>query len=346
MEDIKSLYIHIPFCNYICTFCDFKRDIITKYNTTEYINKVISELEGFYETIYIGGGTPNAISDNDLELLLSNLVKYLDISKPYEFTIEANPESITDSQAKIFKKYNLNRVSIGVQTTNETILKLVNRKHNIQDVRNAVRILKDNQIPKISLDFIYNLPFLKTSDLKDSVELLKELDVYHTSYYSLELKEGSVMTLKGEYKIDTDKEEDQLIYIEQELTKIGFNRYEVSNWSKTKETESMHNKAYWLSKNWKAIGYGAAGFEDQTSYIYEGSINEWIRKETKISDEELYFQVLMMGLRLKQGLDLSVDLYKKAYEYYKDKLKDVNIKNNILYANDINLLFGCIEDMI
>ncbi len=340
---VKHVYIHIPFCKYICTFCDFKRDIVTKYNVETYVDKIISELSGKYSTIYIGGGTPNVIEDKLLRKLLSKCQEHLDVD--YEFTIECNPDSVTESQVDVMKECGVNRISIGVQTTNDKILKLVNRLHTIKDVEKAISLLYDRGIDNVSLDFIYNLPFLKLSDIDNAITLLNKFNIKHVSFYSLELKEGSIMTKKGEIKIDTDIEEEQMQYIEEKLLNTNYHRYEVGSWAIDSQYQSAHNKAYWMTKEWQAIGYGAHGFTNMNQYSFDGSIDNWVRKDNIISREDLYQQILMMGLRLVEGIDLSVEVNNDAYMHFKGKLKKVSVVNNRLLCDNVSLLFNSIENI-
>ncbi|WP_027123966.1 radical SAM family heme chaperone HemW [Mycoplasmoides pirum] len=343
----QHLYIHVPLCKEICTFCDFKRDLICKYNPKKIINYLVSNLKKFsikqFSTIYIGGGTPNVFSDEDMNFFLSHLKPLLKINN--EFTIECNPDLITKSQLQIFKKNSINRISLGVQSTNNKILKILNRSHTIEDCQKAIKLMKLFKFNNISVDFMYALPLMKIVDTLNAVEFAVKNNIQHVSFYGLDLKPNSILT-KQKYKINLDDEADQLESIISAFNKTKFKRYEVSNWAISKKYQSKHNLAYWLTKDWAAIGYGAFGLEKRLYYHYEGTINKPKKITYKLSDEEYYLQVLMMGLRLKDGINIDIEPYKSAFNFYKSKLKFFKLKNNILKCENINLLNNTLLDII
>jgi len=338
----KHLYIHIPFCSNICSYCDFPRLKTNNQNLIKtYLDKLIFNLHAMsiknqYETIYIGGGTPNHLSDTYLDYLLSNLNQYLNKDE-YEFTIELNPELVNKKQVDILNNNKINRVSIGVQTFNQKILKKMNRNHNKDDVANAVNFLKEVGINNISLDFIYGFNDLKNNDLDESFYFIVEHKIKHVSFYALEIKNNSILNIQ-KYKINEELIEDQLIYIQDNLNKINYQRYEISNWTINSKYQSNHNKAYWLSNDWKAIGYGSSGFENRNVYQNSNTFDSEFITFEKISEKDYYFQILMMGLRLNSGIDLRIEKNKKAYEMYEKKITNCQIKGNMLFCNDPNLL--------
>jgi oxygen-independent coproporphyrinogen-3 oxidase len=224
----KHLYIHIPFCKSICTYCDFKRFVCNKKDINEYTTKIISEINKKYkdckfESIYIGGGTPNYLDDQTLSSLLSTLSKLQ--GKNCEFTIECNPEFVTQNQSAILKTHGVNRISLGVQTVNNKILSKYNRHHTKKDVIKAIKFLRANNIENISVDFMYGFNETSLSDLKKDIVFLKKYKIPHCSFYSLEIKSGSVLN-KQNYKLDEDKVQEQLEYI---VDHMPLNRYEVSS---------------------------------------------------------------------------------------------------------------------
>lgn len=345
----NHLYIHIPFCKQICTYCDFYR---TKTNDekikSEYVLKIIKQINednNLYKTIYIGGGTPNFLNEVDLNNLLYACQNKL--AKQYEFSIECNPEFVDKKQVAIFKKNKVNRVSLGVQTVNESILKLLKREHTNQDVIRSLELLKQANIDNVSIDLIYNLPLLKNQDLKDAFKLIKQFDVKHISFYSLEIKEGSILK-KMNYKIDTNKEEDQLELIKQDLSNLGLERYEVSNWAKNKNYYSQHNIAYWNLNDWKAIGVSGYGYQNGIYYHNVGNINKWSKNDEIWSLKDLYENIFIMGLRTMQGIDLTIKRNLDAYNFLKDKINHnlVVVENNFIKAKNIDLLHEILIDLI
>lgn len=335
----KSLYIHIPFCKKFCAYCDFVKCIYSSDKVDKYIDLVISKLKANkYETIYLGGGTPNCLSNKQLEKLLKPLSKHL--LKDYEFTIECNPEFVTDSQAKIFKKYKINRLSIGVQTLDTKLLKTMNRVNHRQMVKQAIDTLLANKISNISCDLIYGFKNQTNESIKQDIDFLIENKVKHISLYSLEIKENTVWG-KTNYQTDEYEIEDHLKFAIDYLKQKHFVRYEVSNWALNNKYQSRHNVNVWKTYDWAAIGLGAHGMENKTLYHYEGDVLNWKLVKEKLTNQDLYYQVMMMGLRLKQGLDLSNPLHAKACKFYQKRInQDLLIKSNTkrVWCTNINLL--------
>ena len=349
----KHLYIHIPFCKDICHYCDFVRFKKDPYDSciNKYIDKISKQIAeesnlNQYTSIYLGGGTPNILSDELLYKFLSFLNGYLNKNEHYEFCIELNPEFVTTSQAEILKECGINRVSIGVQSTNNEILKSMNRKHTIQDVKNAIKNLYLMDIFNVSCDFIYALPNMSKKDIDSAIDFIDEYQIHHVSFYSLEVKEGSYLASIG-YQIDEDLEAEQLEYVDKKLNEIGLSRYEVSNWSKDEESQSIHNKAYWLTSDWKGIGLSASGFENQILYKYEGTLDNFKKVEQKLTTAEYYLQVLMMGLRLIDGIDVVNNTRNsEAYEMYFNDIVHCRIRNNKLQCKNINLLHETLVNIV
>ena len=348
---IESLYIHIPFCDSICSYCSFKKQIYNEEQSKKYILNLLKDLKRIpkcsLKTIYIGGGTPSSLADNDLEILLSNLKPLL--KEDYEFTIESNPENLTFNKAKIFNKYGVNRVSIGVQTFNEKFLKLLSRKHSLNDINEAVNNLLLNNINNINFDLIYGLPFQTLNDFILDIKYLKNFPLTHVSLYSLTIDENTIFNnLKYE-----EADEDLLRDMSDEATKIlseyGFNKYEVSNYSKP-NYESKHNLTYWFDNEYYGIGISASGYENNIRYKNITSLrkyNEGERKfeEEKVDDFNHEYEFIMLNLRTKYGIDL--DRYKeifnkdflKTYKNEIEKLSDfIIINNNKVTVKDNNYM--------
>lgn len=339
----RHLYIHIPFCKNICTYCDFVRIKSSDYKLIKsYCLDIIKQIQYTsvkkqYKSIYIGGGTPNHIPNDILDYFLSVISQYIDTKNLYEFTIECNPEFLNEEQAYIFAKNKINRVSIGAQILNQKILRLLNRHHSIDDIKNSIMNCRKYNINNISLDFIYNLPFMKFVDIDKIINFIKEFEIPHISFYALELKENSILT-KQNFQLNPDNDEEQFFYIKNRLKELGYIRYEVSNWGKTPNNFSIHNLAYWNSIPWKAIGNGAHGFEFQTIYKISQNKTGYHIELEKLSLTDYYFQILMMGLRLVNGIDLRDSKNYNAWNFFKDKLKNCTIVDQQLKCNDIDNL--------
>ncbi len=354
---INLLYIHIPFCNKICTYCDFTRYLKPKNSVSifdNYLNDLFKELDSYlnkYEfslkSIYIGGGTPNILNNVQLEKLL----KKLTIFSPIEFTIELNPELVNKKQLTLLKKYNVNRLSVGVQTSNSKILKVLKREHTNIDVINTMKWARELNFNNISIDLIYNLPFQKLSDIENDFKLIEQIKPDHISWYSLILKENSILTKKG-YQLNNFTDYEYDILINKKLKTMAYDRYEISNYSKGNK-KSLHNMGYWHSDNWLALGSGASSFIGNELRNNNKKINylKHAYEATFLSKKDYYFQILMMGLRLIDGIEI-INKNKLAFNFYKEKInklisdKKLIYKNNILKANDINHLNTILVDIL
>ncbi|MGI6787736.1 MAG: radical SAM family heme chaperone HemW [Acholeplasmataceae bacterium] len=330
-----GLYIHIPFCKTICHYCDFVKVGIKKESLRlEYLDTLINELNQYQDyfhqidTIYLGGGTPNTLTNEELIKLFEALKPI----KPDEFSIEINPESYTDEQGAIFKQYGVNRVSIGAQTTNEDLLKFLNRKHNNSHVINAVSSLKNMGINNINLDLIFAIPGQTINDVKKDIEFFINLEIPHLSYYNLILEEKTYFHYL--YNRNQFHEVDDLLsrqmYEEviDKLTKLGYNHYEISNFSKP-NYESKHNLKYWKYKDYIGIGLGSHGLLNGKRLYNERSFNKYLRKTLYkievLSKEDQVTEELIMGLRLSSGVNVNKINAKYEFNLYQKfpKIKEM-----------------------
>ena len=318
---IESLYIHIPFCDSICTYCSFKKQIYDENLANKYVLNLLKDLERIpknsQKTIYIGGGTPCSLSNSNLEILLSNLKPLL--NENYEFTIESNPENITYDKAKLLAKYGVNRISIGVQTFNDKLLKLLGRKHSKKDIDNAINNLLLNDINNINFDLIYGIPFQSLSDVENDVRSALMYPLKHLSLYSLTIDENTVLNNKKYEEADEDLLRDMSDIATNLLKENGFIKYEVSNYS-LEGFESKHNLTYWFDNEYYGIGISASGYENNIRYTNKISLkkyNEGLRfKEEEIVDDYNHeYEFIMLNLRTKYGLDLNryKDIFNKNF---------------------------------
>ena len=333
---MRGLYIHIPFCKRLCTFCDFPKRINQKEEVIKnYLNKLINEIasleENDIDTIYIGGGTPNSLSLDDLEYLFKS-IKKKDFKKIIEYTIETNYELITKEQVELFAKYKINRVSIGVQTLNQNHAKDINRYCNYEELKDKIRLLNNAGIVNINLDFIFGLPNETIDDVKYNLSCIKELNVKHISYYSLILEDKTVLSHQLQYnktKIPDDTVTSNMYQlIIQELDKMGFHHYEISNFA-LKGYESKHNIIYWDLDEYIGLGVSAASYYKNkriynskliTNYMFD---NDIIIDEVplEISKGEFFW----LGLRKIDG----VSLVKYKEKYNSNPFDDFNINELI-----------------
>lgn len=348
---IKSLYIHIPFCKSFCPYCDFVKQYYCKDLANKYIDLIIKKLNHQYknnkfETIYIGGGTPNCLNQNQLKKLLFPLSKKL--KTKYEFTIECNPEFVNDQQIKIFKKYKINRISLGIQTLDKQILSTINRTNHKKNVEKAIKIIFKHKLTNLSCDLIYGFNNQTINSIKNDIDFLLEKKVKHLSCYCLEIKPMTMFALK-KYKTNDLVIEKQLAFIIKYLKTKKFKRYEVSNWCLNQKYQAKHNILIWKTNEWAAIGYGAYGYENNKYYHYDGNLLQWKLVSSNLTKKDLYQQILIMGLRLIEGISLKNKLVKQAYTFFKKQLLSSNLfvknKNNIKCKN-INLLNLLLEKII
>lgn len=355
---LKGLYVHIPFCESICHYCDFVKAIPKNQAAIDtYLDVLIEEISTYQnhfesiDTIYIGGGTPSMLTTQQLERLLMALSAI----KPSEFTIEVNPESYTEVKGELFRTYGINRISLGVQTFNPELLKYLNRKHQNEDVFRVVRHLKAMGIERISVDLIYAIPKQTMEDLKYDLEQINKLDISHVSCYSLILEEKTYfyhLYLKGQFQqMDEDTEAQMYGYVISELKKQGFEHYEISNFQKHGHY-SKHNLLYWTLKPYIGVGLGAHGFIDGYRTYNQRSMPKYLEKpqmeKTFQTKEVLIQDEMIFGLRKTKGIDLNeinqkyqidlLDLYPQIQE--KIKIGLLEIKGDRLMLTEQGLFLG------
>lgn len=309
-----SLYVHIPFCKNICAYCDFAKVFYNEKWADQYIDLIKEELEVRkanckHDTVYIGGGSPSALSLLQLEKLFTILKEPLSNTK--EATIEVNPEDLTLEKALLFKKSGINRVSLGVQTFQKRLLEIIERKHDLEMVQNALNMLSKAGIERISIDFIYGLPTQTFDDLRKDLEILETLPmVKHVSFYTLILEENTKFHLNNVQLKDDDWLIEAQSILMDGLKKQGFSRYEVSNFCKGNQ-QSLHNLVYWQHEHYIGVGCGASGYIGNERYDNTKSITEYLKGKTTqistfLSKEDEMFEVMMLGLRLTKGLSIEM----------------------------------------
>ena len=314
----SSAYVHIPFCTQICYYCDFSKVFIKNQPVDAYLEHLIQETRSYeigkLRTLYIGGGTPTALSAQQLAYLLTELPKVMDLSEVEEFTIEANPGDLDPDKIAVLKDSQVNRVSLGVQPFDNKMLKKIGRSHQEQDIYDNIRHLKQAGFDNISIDLIYALPGQTMDQVKENVAKAIDLDIPHMSLYSLILENHTVfMNRMRRGKLPLPKEEleaEMFEYIIEELEKAGFEHYEISNFSKP-GFESRHNLVYWDNAEYYGLGAGASGYVDGIRYKNHGPIRHYLEAveagKARITEEHLTLEEkmeeeLFLGLRKKTGV--------------------------------------------
>lgn len=327
-ERPTSAYIHIPFCTQICYYCDFSKVFIKNQPVDEYLEALMTEVRQYklppLRTLYIGGGTPSALSASQLEYLLTHLEKELDLSQLEEFTIEANPGDLTADKITVLKQSACNRVSLGVQTFDDKMLKRIGRSHNERQIYETINSLKAAGFHNISIDLIYALPGQTMEQVVDNVAKALALDIPHMSLYSLILENHTVFMnrqRRGSLHLpNEDVESDMFDYILKELEANGFEHYEISNFTKP-GFESRHNLMYWDNVEYYGIGAGASGYLNGMRYRNRGPIQHYLKSirekghsrlhEEILTKEEQMEEEMFLGLRKKSGI--SIQKFEKKF---------------------------------
>ena len=307
----KSAYVHVPFCKDICSYCDFTRcryheGLADRWLHT--IEKEIKEkLSGLQlDTLYIGGGTPSALSIKQLQRLLEFLAPYT--SQIKEYTMEANIESFEDEKIRIAANHGIHRISLGVQSLQPDLLEVIHRHHQRKDVIDCIQRIHNHGIHNISIDMIYGLPgqsiAMWKQDLQDIIDLL---DIQHISLYALTIEEHSEFGRNGIANIDEDMEADMYEYAVDFLKQHGFEHYEISSFARS-GYRSMHNLTYWRYDDFIGIGMGASGKQQHMRYDNTKNMQTYFTQGpqpeiTRLSVEDEMFEMIMMSLRTSSGLD-------------------------------------------
>lgn len=316
-----SAYVHIPFCTQICYYCDFSKVFIKNQPVDDYLRALVEEFNRYdikrLKTLYMGGGTPTAITAEQLDYILNELTRHLDLNYLEEFTIEANPGDLTPDKIEVLKKSAVNRVSLGVQTFNDKHLKQIGRSHNEAQIYSTINHLKEAGFDNISIDLIYALPGQTLDQVKENVAKALALDIPHLSLYSLILEHHTVFMNKmrrGKLNLPTeDLEAEMFEYIIGEMENNGFEHYEISNFTKP-GFESRHNLMYWDNVEYFGCGAGASGYLDGIRYRNRGPIQHYLKgvregnprlSEEKLSLNEMIEEEFFLGLRKKTGVSIS-----------------------------------------
>ena len=342
----EALYLHVPFCNNICHYCDFAKTVYRQEKANEWLDTIHKQLleqvlNKDLKTIYIGGGTPTSLNNKQLDTLLNYLKPYS--NNVLEYTIESNIENINIDLINILNKYKVNRISLGVQSLDNNLLKIMNRKHTKEDVFNKLDLLINNGINNISIDMIYGFNELEIESFKEQLLLLSNNNaIKHVSLYSLTIEDNTYFNRIKYQTIDDTNEAKFYLAAKQVLEDNGFHQYEVANFSRF-NYESIHNKYYWKYKNFYGIGYGASGKLDNIRFT---NTKDNIDKTT-LSKEDMIFEHIMMNLRLIEGINIKdinklydIDIikeYRDIIDYY-IKRKMLILDNGYLKTSEYGLI--------
>jgi len=323
---VKSVYIHIPFCSSICSYCDFCKIYYDKKYISNYLDclemEILSRYKGeVIDTLYIGGGTPSSLDYYELEKLFQIMQRF-NISNNLEYSIESNIECLDEKKISLLKKYGINRVSLGVQSFDSKILKELNRHHTKEQVYDVVSLLKKYGIDNINIDLIYGI-FDDKSVVEKDINTFLDLDVTHISCYSLIIEDKTIFGIQNREYIDADIEYEMYLMIQNKLINNGYNHYEISNYSKV-GYESRHNINYWKNGNYYGFGLGAVSYINNYRISNTKSLTKYLdgvyQYESVYEDKKINMEnEMILGLRMIKGVNIK-EFYDKynidIFEYF------------------------------
>ncbi|MCU9589774.1 radical SAM family heme chaperone HemW [Bacillus velezensis] len=351
---MKSAYIHIPFCEHICHYCDFNKYFIQSQPVDEYLNSLEKEMINTIErtgrpdlrTIFIGGGTPTSLSPVQLEKLMDSIHRVLKPSDGLiEFAAEANPDDLSPEKLKIMKNAGVNRLSFGVQTFEDELLQKIGRVHKQKDVFTSFERARALGFDNISLDLMFGLPGQTLADLDNSVKTALSLDAEHYSVYSLIVEPKTVfynLMQKGRLHLPAQEQEAEMYEtVMRQMSEAGIRQYEISNFAKP-GYESQHNLTYWSNEEYFGFGAGAHGYISGTRTVNAGPVKHYMqlieekglpyRDTHEVTREEQIEEEMFLGLRKMSGVQKQAFLDKfgrSVDELFPDVLKDLTEKGLI-----------------
>lgn len=340
---VKSAYIHIPFCNNICSYCDFCKLLYNKDFVKKYLDALEKEITNNYkgeilDTIYIGGGTPSSLSIVELNKLFS-IIKIFKLSKEYEFTFEVNIEDITEEKLEILKENKVNRLSIGIESFNDKYLKYLGRNYTPDIISERVELAK-KYFDNINVDLMYALKNENLDDLEEDIDKILKLDIKHISCYSLIIEKNTKLYIDNTKYISDDLDSDMYDLIDKKLEN-KYHRYEVSNYSIT-SYESRHNLTYWKNNEYYGFGLGAAGYIDNIRYTNTRNLSKYIsgnyeRQNELLTKEDKIKYEFILGLRLTNGINK--DNFNKKYGININEIEIIKelISKGLLIDDKINI---------
>jgi oxygen-independent coproporphyrinogen III oxidase len=328
---MAGLYLHIPFCKKLCSYCDFYH-VIYEGDKSDYISALSTELEARRDylgnekisTIYIGGGTPSLLSVKQTEILLEQIHNYYSIEENCEISIEMNPDDVNPEYLAGIKKININRISLGIQSWRDADLKLLNRRHNSAQAESALRETLKAGFENVTIDLIYGIPGMSINEWSSNLDFSFSFDIKHLSAYHLTFEKGTVfwkMLEKGAIKeIEEDESTALFNLLIEKSEKAGFLHYEISNFGKP-GFFSKHNTNYWKQVNYLGIGPSAHSFNgysrqwnisDVKGYIKSINSGKPFFEREELDNRTRFNEYIMTSLRTMWGMDL--DYVEKLFE--------------------------------
>ena len=351
---MSGIYIHIPYCKQACHYCDFhfSTSMKTKNEMIDCIVKEMdireSEFSKKNDSIYIGGGTPSLMTNLELDTIFNGLEKKISIGDIKEVTIEINPEDLISEKLKFYKEIGINRLSIGIQSMNNNILKWMNRSHDTNQVINGLNKAKDAGFENISLDFIYGTPKNLSRDYKAELLEILKFNPTHLSCYHLTIEDGTYfghLEKKREIKrIEDDVSQEEFRWISEKLKSKNYQHYEISNFA-VQGKESFHNSNYWNQSSYIGLGPGAHSYRNSTrrwnisnNRLYIKNMKAGIPyfEQEVLSPYDLVNEKIMLGLRTLNGLDKN-QIFSIVPQSIKDEIEsklNTFLKDEILISTN------------
>lgn len=341
-----SLYVHVPYCSKRCGYCDFNTYTPSELDRDDqidsWLNSAIKETifarrilgeELSVDTIFFGGGTPSLLEANVIKEFMTNVSNHFNLKKDLEITLEANPDTITQSKAEDWRKAGINRISIGMQSSVKNVLQILDRTHNPANVLNSVENIKNAGFSNFSLDLIYGTPGETLEDWSNTLKDAIAINPPHISAYSLVIEPGTKMGAqlsRGEIKaVSDDDAADKYQLAEKMLTDNGYTWYEISNWAKDNK-ECQHNLNYWKGNNWWGIGPGAHSHINGVRWWNKKLPKAWRESleqdqspalaRENLTKEQIRNEEVMLLSRLKTGINKADFDQKKVERLIADKL--------------------------
>ena len=354
-----GLYIHIPFCDRICNYCDFTAFQGANSKIKEYVEALKKEIElkgnknFLIDSIFIGGGTPSFIDGKYIFEILEKVKENFIVLDNIEISIETNPKTFDEKKLEYYKSAKINRVSIGVQSFNDVILKELGRNHNSKEAFDSIELVKKFDFD-LNLDLIFGYQSQTIEDILYDFEMVKNINPDHISYYGLIIEEKTKFkALQNVGKLDLlDEETERKMYhlIVKKLEEIGLNQYEVSNFAKVGK-ESVHNKKYWNCKEYLGLGISAHSYLNDERFsntvnlskyikeLYNGNIPVDFREKLDMPTKK--FEYIIMNMRLKEGFLISDynSLFESDFLEENKKAVKIGLENNVVEIKDDRIYF-------
>lgn len=359
---MAGIYIHIPFCATRCSYCDFYSTLLLSEVGERYVDALLAEarlrrgeLHGaVVKTLYLGGGTPSQLPLALLSRLIRGLREVIDLGAVTEFTVEANPDDVTREWCETVKSLGVNRVSMGVQSFEDEILKLIGRRHTARQVGDAMVSLREAGINNVSIDLIYGLPGQTVSSWAATVDQAVALGPWHISAYGLTYEEGTRLWHQRERGEVTEVPEEQCLemyrLMTERLQRAGFEHYEISNFALPGWC-SKHNSSYWNDTPYLGLGAAAHSYDGQVrrsnpcdlrTYTDRLLAGEKVCEEERLTPGERYDERVMLGLRTSRGVDarrLREDFGEEAWRHFtREAQRHIDAGNLRLSAGDVYVL--------